>query len=513
MSYQTLCNSLTLNDSVFYKRISDKLEFYSYGCYDSRWDLETITEQINLESLKENIIIIDVCAAIDVQEEISKSVVDKISKIYPNKKIIITGCGITYDRDFYSKYGITLDNRQKFDLSNYPFESIKRDIFKIAHFNGAIKIQDGCFNKCAYCAIKNFRCHYTYSEEEIFKQVKASIDNGINDILLFGTEICEWHQNNKDLVDLCKDLIDHFPQIKIRLDSINPGFRRIFDLIELIKIEPRMKKDIDLSVQSCSDKILKSINRFYNVNKLFEINKRIDNSIYVAYQLITGLPGETEDIFLESLDNLKKINPSLVTVCTFSERKDTQLYNAKNAISKDVAEQRKAIIQNIFAAKEKGTYLEFAKYKPCKYKKGKIFEVDLYSLEELIKLWNLLEKNNSSKYITVFTDFKQLENQEDFALNVKLLLITFGVKVITRIKLDDYLIRQFDIINFAVETPTYLEIDFEKLETITKEEIINLANIILEYSLDNIEEVVIRLIRSKNSNLARAIIEEFNLDL
>lgn len=369
MSYQTLCNSLTLNDSVFYKRISDKLEFYSYGCHDSRWDLETITGQINLNSLEEDIVIIDVCAAVDVQEEISKSVVDKISKIYPDKKIIITGCGITYNRDFYSKYGMTLDNHQKFDLSNYPFKSIERDIFKITHSHGAIKIQDGCFNKCTYCAIKNFRCHYTYSEEEIFKQVETSIDNGINDILLFGTEICEWHHNNKDLVNLCKDLIERFPQITIRLDSINPGFGRIFDLIELIKSEPRMKKDIDLSVQSCSNKILKSINRFYNVNKLFEINKRIDNSIYVAYQLITGLPGETENIFLESLSNLKKINPSLVTVCAFSERKNTQLYNAKNAIPKDIAEQRKTIIQNTFAAKDKGIYLEFAKYKPYDYKK------------------------------------------------------------------------------------------------------------------------------------------------
>ena len=59
--YTNICNSLVMNDSIWYKKISDNLEYYSYGCPDSRWDLETIIYQLDLDSIKEPTIFIDTC--------------------------------------------------------------------------------------------------------------------------------------------------------------------------------------------------------------------------------------------------------------------------------------------------------------------------------------------------------------------------------------------------------------------------------------------------------------------
>ena len=47
--YVSYCNHLIVNDEVFYKKVGDKIELYSYGCPDSIWDLETIAQCIDQE--------------------------------------------------------------------------------------------------------------------------------------------------------------------------------------------------------------------------------------------------------------------------------------------------------------------------------------------------------------------------------------------------------------------------------------------------------------------------------
>ena len=97
--YVTYCNHLIVNDEIFYKKVGDKIELYSYGCPDSIWDLETIAHCIDQDKLDDDIIFIDTCCAIDLPENISKQVVDRITSIYTDKTIYITGCGVEYDRN------------------------------------------------------------------------------------------------------------------------------------------------------------------------------------------------------------------------------------------------------------------------------------------------------------------------------------------------------------------------------------------------------------------------------
>jgi hypothetical protein len=51
-NYKNYCNNLMINNEIFYKKIGDKIELYSYGCSDSIWDLETISQCIDQSKLK-----------------------------------------------------------------------------------------------------------------------------------------------------------------------------------------------------------------------------------------------------------------------------------------------------------------------------------------------------------------------------------------------------------------------------------------------------------------------------
>ena len=151
--YRSYCNHLIVNDEVFYKKVGEKIELYSYGCPDSIWDLETIAHCIDQDKLDDTIIFIDTCCAIDIQEDISKRVVDRITSVYPDKKIYITGCDIEYDRAYYDGLGILFDNKEKFDYHN-SYKGILKDALdpiNATHMSGFVKISDGCNYNCSYC--------------------------------------------------------------------------------------------------------------------------------------------------------------------------------------------------------------------------------------------------------------------------------------------------------------------------------------------------------------------------
>ena len=498
--YKTICNSLLMNDSIWYDKISDILEYYSYGCPDSRWDLETIVYQIDLDSVQKPTILIDTCCGIDIQEYISKTLVQNLRAIYPEKQFIITGCGVNYDRKFYDTYGLTLNNQEKFDITNYPFKSIKRDIFLAPHSYGAVKIQDGCYQHCSYCVICKVRPHVTFTYEEIDKQIQTCLANGWSDILLFGTDICEYYKDDHDLLDVCKHVLDTFPEItSLKLDSINPGYKRIYELIDFIKKESRFQKDLDLAIQSCSDVILKSIGRTYTFDDIKKITEYAGNDIFIAHQIITGLPGETDDLFNISFNNMKQLKPQLITLCPYSKRNGTVAALAENQVDKNIAQDREYLLRSTFNTAEYSSQHEFNQFRPELNGDQYILYVNLYDMLDSQKAFKSCLNMNQDKEIIIVTEYDKHKHWHEMEVNAKMLMVTFEAKIITNIIVDDDILERLNISEFSNSIPTYLHIDFIKLQKHHNEDtIISFFEKIQRYELDDIIDVIRRFIKSGN---------------
>lgn len=482
--YQKFCNSIMVNDELYYKKVSDKIELFSYGCQDSIWDLETITEMIDEDKLEKPIVFIDTCCAIDLQENISKRVVDRVTRLYKDTHTIyITGCGISYDKEYYKDKGILLDNSKKFLPSSYQGitkNDFTYNIFRTHHINGHIKISDGCNYNCAYCAIKNVRPHYEFDYYNcIYQQVECSIKNGYTDICLFGTEICSFRFNGFNLVDLISKILQDFPEIiSVKLDTIHPAFEHIDELIDLIKKEPKLHKELDLGIQSCSDRVLKLMKRPYNLKKIEHIVEKAQG-LDIDFQLITGFPGETEECFNETYEAIKRLKPSRITLCPFSARKGTEAYTMHNKIPHSIAKEREEklieLVKNSVGKKiENKSLAAFNSYNDCSAISSFKIRADLYNIDDFVCIYRYIKKNqNNYEEFVVETGYDKNGRTEDLDINIKLLMTALGVKVVTTFDIDDETIKSnypWLISNYLA---TFVNFEFDKLTTATEKEVVN----------------------------------------
>lgn len=521
----------------YHNEVNDKVDLYTVGCEMSEWDGEKIAHMINPEELNEEIILVNTCAVTDFAQMGSEKLADRLNKIYPNKKIYFIGCGVNYNKEYYSNLGTALSNQEKFTLSNYGVtKKNDNNYFKLNQHRdvGMVKIEDGCYNNCAYCIIHKIRPHYMMPYEKIYKQIRSLLDQGKKNIQLIGTEICSYKSDGLNLTTLCEKILADFPEISdLVLGALDPASKQIDSLIELIKREKRIYNVLYLCTQSCSDTILKKMNRRHNADRLREINRLAGDDVHLVFQLILGFPGETDELFQETVDVIKELKPVDYDAIVFSARKGTPAYDMSDKVPTEVTDKRERIIYDLiksytfedsqntnrsFAQYEQTGSNNFVKYKPD-LNKSIVFYEDLYDTNAVVKLFDKLKDyENETKDIVIITNFDLSKDLFDLDVNIKLLTSKFGVKVVTKFLIND------DVMDFVSHTywipnvimyriGTFIEFDFEKLEKTSKEDMLNLFKASYLYKIDDTDVMAMKLLKAKNNELFNFIINNFEVNV
>lgn len=531
-----------LKDVYFYhNKINNKIDLYTVGCEISEWDGEKIARILNTEDLDEEIIVFNTCAVTGLAQIGSEKVAERLVKLYPNKKIYFVGCGVNYNKEFYEKLGTAIPNADKFKHGSYNCKSKNMDYnFTLNNRReaGLVKIQDGCYHNCTYCIIHKIREHYVVPYEKIHRQIRTLLDQGKYCIQLLGTEIATYYSDGMDLAALCRRILDDFPEMEyLVMGAIDPASPQVEKLIDLIQHESRMGNKLYLCTQSCSDTILKAMGRRHNVARLRELDKLAKagkKPVFLILQLIVGFPGETDELFQETLDYIKETKPIDYDTIPFSRRKGTPAYDMPNQVPTDVIYKRERIIydtiksythENDFGSErafdryEKTQVIAFNEFRPKNLDKCVIFHEDLYDTDSLIKLFKILPKyDNDERDIVIITDFDTERDKYDLDVNVKLLTMSFGVKVITKVTINDKFVNfisntYYSITNFSYRIGMYVEFDFAPLISSSEDQIINLFRMIRDNNLDDIEVMTQKLIKSGNTRFLKAIVKNFNVSI
>jgi len=310
----------------------------------------------NNENLSD-IIILNTCIVKGKTENKIKRRIQDLSKFYPNKLMIITGCMPETDfkeikklnnkaillgthhfkeiNNLIKDYSENkLINKQKNYLSYKNEEKILLPKKPFNKLISIIQISEGCLGNCTYCKTKLAKGKlFSYPKEKIIKSIKNDLSQGAKEIWLTSQDLSIYGLDKKEnkksqLPLLLKEIINLPHKFKLRLGMMNPNsiYSILDELIEIYK-SPKLYKFLHIPIQSASDSVLKHMKRKYKIKIAKEIiekfKKRIPN-ITIATDIITGYPTEKLKDHKENINFIKKFKPDVFNLSKFSSHKNTE---------------------------------------------------------------------------------------------------------------------------------------------------------------------------------------------
>lgn len=322
-----------------------------------------------------DVVIVNSCAVTASASQKSRQAVRAFRGKHPQVRIIVTGCGSNVEKESWEKEpaDIVLPNTKKFQIVEYVERLINRERWKrgkkIQPLSGTkrcdsakykifkekataffpfktrafLKIQDGCDSFCTYCIVPYARGRErSRTWDEIIPEAMKLLEDGHKEIILTGVNISAYRHNNRRLSDLVAKLADIPGNFRIRLSSMepHPENRNILDLIEN---NSKICRFLHIPLQHGSDTILKSMGRNYNsmdfADFTIEAAERIPD-IHIGTDVIVGFPGETEVLFNESCEFIKKLPFANLHIFRFSPRKRTPAMEFRNQVPQRIAKER-----------------------------------------------------------------------------------------------------------------------------------------------------------------------------
>ena len=249
-------------------------------------------------------------------------------------KVYLYGCGPAVDEQ---KWKNQLPNCIIFSsivklLHHFNIDQADQDISPtFTRTRVPIVIQNGCDNTCTFCVTRIARgSHSSVSAEEIIKKIQHASKNGVKEIVLTGINLAAWGSSNSNnaqeskLGELLQKILKNTNIPRIRLSSLGPQFLHK-DFWEVYR-NPRICDYLHLSIQSGSSKILKSMNRGYDiqtVEKIITQARKIRPDTAISADFIVGFPGESEQDFQETCSCIQNGNIFKLHVFPFSARNYT----------------------------------------------------------------------------------------------------------------------------------------------------------------------------------------------
>jgi threonylcarbamoyladenosine tRNA methylthiotransferase MtaB len=213
-------------------------------------------------------------------------------------------------------------------VTNDSVFTFKPDAFSF-HSRGYIKIQDGCDNDCAYCRVRLARGRsVSLNHGAVLERLRSFEAKGCPEVFITGVNVTQYSDRGIGFAGLLELLLEGTSAICLRLSSLEP--ERIDERLASTLRHPRIRPHFHLSVQSGSDTVLESMKRVYNmqtVEKAVELLRSAKDNPFLACDIITGFPGETDDEFAKTLAFCEKTRFAWIHAFPYSGRPGTAAFS------------------------------------------------------------------------------------------------------------------------------------------------------------------------------------------
>jgi tRNA A37 methylthiotransferase MiaB len=271
---------------------------------------------------KANYIILCTCGLDTVNKTKAKKIISEYYNDYGNKaKIIVTGCFSKLEINFLKDKNIIhidISNLIELDTifkAKHSFLSVRTNIINTEFVTKNTMVSDeyyiqigqGCSNNCTYCSIKNTPIFLKSKPIiNITEEIMDGLQLGYAKFVLLADDCgCYGEDINLNFADLL-NAISKIPEKNFKLNI------HYFHPSKLLALFPLIEKDIfnriyfiNIPIQSVSEKILKMMNRNYNIYEVINIIsqiKSINPAIKIHSRLIYGYSADAHEEFNKAVE-------------------------------------------------------------------------------------------------------------------------------------------------------------------------------------------------------------------
>ncbi len=321
--------------------------------------LETLGYEVSRELEEADLYIVNTCAVTAEAERKSRQTVGKAIKRNPAAKVIVCGCAAEKTPTSFlekggSVYAVTGAQRKNKVLEivrsgfaegtqGAQIETEKKyeemplpECLKTRNF---VKIQDGCNRFCSYCVIPYLRGRSR--SRDMQSAAREILQSVAQETVVTGIDVSEYRdEQGNDLTALALAVKD--ADTRIRLGSLEISL--ITDeFLSALKQVKRFAPQFHLSLQSGSNKVLKSMNRHYTREEYIERCKKIYEAFpdaAITTDIIVGFPTETEEDFQDSLRIVEEVGFAQIHAFPYSPREGTNAYKKYKELSFALKKER-----------------------------------------------------------------------------------------------------------------------------------------------------------------------------
>ena len=345
-----------------------RVAFHTFGCKLNQYETEALVDPFrcgghSIVDVHEDagLYIINTCTVTARADHKARALARCVSRRSPSALVVVTGCAAELEPEAFTCLGpniIVVSQTEKPRLLALPAvlarlgleggssvlpqrhalfpESAARsgapDPFLYEaktlsfHTRAFLKIQDGCDAKCAYCRVPLARGKSVSLEAgKALERMRELAARGYGEIVLTGVNISAYRSSGLNLAGLLQSMVSGIGGARLRISSLEP------DAVteELLKAlcHPRICAHFHLAVQSGSDAVLARMRRRYAARDVVDAVASLRSAKedpFLAADIITGFPGETEADFQATMELARSMAFSALHVFPFSPRRGTE---------------------------------------------------------------------------------------------------------------------------------------------------------------------------------------------
>ena len=343
-----------------------KLYLASLGCVKNLIDSEVMLGRLKNEYAltdspeEADLLIVNTCGFINpAKEESIETILELASLKKENAILAVAGCLSERYKDILPKEIPEVDiwtgvgdfdkidklikeKKSQFSPKVYLIHNEDR-IITGSSYHAYIKLSEGCNQKCAFCAIPNFKGRLQSREiPEIIEEIKRLKEKGFKDFSLASQDSSSYLRDKgiKDGLERLIDEIDKIEGITVKILYLYPA-TTTKRLIRRIFASPVVENYFDIPIQHISPKMLKIMKRGGSVDKLKSLlNDMKKEFSFIRTSVIVGHPGESEEDFEELKSFIKEFEFDRVNVFAYSDEEDTAAYKRKDKLPQNIIDKR-----------------------------------------------------------------------------------------------------------------------------------------------------------------------------